>query len=109
MKFVDGVCQGMSALDIVIISHHPDDDKDCGSDEYAVSVTVCGYTVAQYGDSYHDKGYEKAIGFVDAIKAMGFAVKLQCESRPDCIDGDIPEFDITPLYKAIMQVTPKST
>lgn len=42
-------------------------DYLCGGDYWAYSVQVDGVEVARYGDHYHDKGADKAEGFVDAL------------------------------------------
>lgn len=73
-----------------VTTHFPKSDKDMYGDYY--DVTINAYIngkmySAQYGDSYHDKGWEKAEGFVDALKMLygpKFPVlKLRSADRED--------------------------
>ena len=56
-----------------VTMHYPKSDKDMYGDYYDVTINVaCGDTMLhmEYGDAYHDKGWEKAQGFVDALKLL---------------------------------------
>lgn len=58
---------------ITITTHYPKTDQEMWGDYYDVTIHVaCGDMLfhMDYGDSYHDKGMEKAEGFVDAIKLL---------------------------------------
>ena len=50
--------------------------NDCGGDYDGVEVIIDDVVVAEYGDYYHDKGAEKAEGFVEGYL---FALKKICE------------------------------
>ncbi len=41
--------------------------EEFGGDYYAVEVAFDGKTVVTFGDSYHDKGAEKAEAFVQGV------------------------------------------
>lgn len=47
------------------------DDKDFNTDYHSVRILQDGELIQEYQDSYHDKGTEKAEGFVDALKLVG--------------------------------------
>lgn len=59
-------------MKILVITHFDKDDPNCYG-EYC-EITIHTYDgdrprkIAEYGDWYHDKGKEKAEGFVDGIK-----------------------------------------
>jgi hypothetical protein len=58
---------------ITFTIHFPKSDKNCNGDYYDVDVVVhAGERTwgAQYGDSYHEKGYERAEGFIDALQTV---------------------------------------
>ena len=58
---------------VTVTTHYPKSDKNKDGDYYDVTVDA---TVLEqqyhweYGDSYHDKGREKAEGVVDALKTI---------------------------------------
>lgn len=58
---------------VTVTIHYPKSDKEMWGDYYGVTIDIaCGdkrFHMA-YGDSYHDKGLEKAKGFVDALKTL---------------------------------------
>lgn len=43
------------------------DGEDCGGDYSEVAVILDNKVLVKYGDHYHDKGKETAIGFVDGF------------------------------------------
>ena len=49
--------------------------NDCGGDYDAIEVIIDDEVVTHYGDHYHDKGAEKAEGFVEGYL---FALKKEC-------------------------------
>ena len=55
-------------VDITIVMHYHKEDKDFMSDCGNVDIIVNGLKAKTYGDWYHDKGEEKAQGFIDAFK-----------------------------------------
>jgi hypothetical protein len=55
-------------LKVKKITRYEIDDTDCGGDYSEVLIEIRGEVVATYGDHYHDKGQEKAEGFIDALK-----------------------------------------
>ena len=60
----------------IIYSEYPSED-DIGGDEWGIQVELDGKIVAEYGDYYHDKGSEKAIGFIDGVAyTMGWKEKV---------------------------------
>lgn len=63
---------------ITVTAHYPKSDTKMYGDYYDISINVaCGDKMlsAEYGDQYHDKGWEKAEGFIDAFKLI-FGDKL---------------------------------
>jgi major membrane immunogen (membrane-anchored lipoprotein) len=44
-----------------------DKDEDFGGDCQGVDIYIDGKLVKSYGDYYHDKGEEKAEGFIDGV------------------------------------------
>ena len=60
---------------IHIVTHYYSDDPLCSGDYAGVSVYLNNEKVTTYGDYYHDKGRERADGFMDAVKIL----------FPDCI------------------------
>jgi hypothetical protein len=85
---------------IIIVTHHDrKEDPNCECDYCGISVWIekpewvlapnflsC---VATYGDHYHDKGLQKAEGFVDALKSIFDTTEVVYESRADA-DNDYP-------------------
>lgn len=55
---------------IKIITHYAEDDPSCENDYYQIEIFVNDKLVKTYGDQYHDKGREKAQGFMDGIRAL---------------------------------------
>ena len=58
---------------VTVTVHYPKSDKRMDGDYYDVTINVaCGDAMLHmdYGDSYHDKGWAKAEGFVDALKLL---------------------------------------
>lgn len=50
--------------EFIIYSVYPSED-DVGGDEWGIEVVLNGILIAEYGDSYHNKGSDKALGFID--------------------------------------------
>jgi len=49
--------------EFIIYSVYPNEDN-IGGDEWGIDLEVNGELIAQFGDYYHDKGSEKAVGFI---------------------------------------------
>lgn len=66
------------------------DDPDCSSDYYGVEILQDGKIIQEYGDAYHDSGYEKMEGFFDALswihgkKIVPKIVKESCFDLDSC-------------------------
>jgi len=84
-----------------IISHHDPEDMDGGGDECGVSVFVNDMCVAQYGDYYHDKGREKAIGFVDALRSLGYDFEVERDSHMDARGWEHPDLKMYDLGEVL--------
>lgn len=54
-------------MKVRVITHYSVKDPECNGDYAEVSIRIDGVEVIRYGDSSHDKGAEKADGYVDAI------------------------------------------
>lgn len=92
-------------LNLLQVFHHDkEDDPDCYGDHHGVTLWMGDTLIARYGDEYHDKGQVKMMGFVDAIRSLGYEVKVTFESRADSDCGDL-DLDAngwvapTPLYE----------
>lgn len=58
-------------MDIEVIIHYcKNADAQCTGDYSAVTVNIDGKLCAYYGDYYHDKGEERADGFVDGMRYL---------------------------------------
>lgn len=58
---------------ITVTTHYPKTDPKMQSDYYDITIDVRGKGwdgAMQYGDYYHDKGYEKAEGYLDAMQLV---------------------------------------
>lgn len=53
---------------VIVTMHYATNDPEFTSDYCAIDIKIDGITLAEYGDSYHDRGRDKAEGFVDALK-----------------------------------------
>lgn len=54
---------------VEVITHFSkEEDSTCNGDYYDVSININGVEVIRYGDAYHDKGKDKAKGWIDALK-----------------------------------------
>lgn len=59
---------------VEIITHYTLDDWKFEHDYVSVEVFLSGVKLREYGDSYHDKGWEKANAFVDGLQ---FGIDLE--------------------------------
>lgn len=58
----------MYYYEVQIIEHFDISDEECGGDYHYVTVNIDGIQVVEFGDHYHDKGAEKAEGWVEGFK-----------------------------------------
>ena len=58
-------------------------DYLCGGDYREVSITIDGTEMVRYGDHYHDKGRDKAEGFVDGLTCAYGEILLSHEYVAD--------------------------
>ena len=65
---------------IQIKQHFYEDDEECGGDYASVDVLIDGVVVESYGDSYHENGNERALGFVDAIKWLNPDLEIKAKA-----------------------------
>lgn len=85
MKFQD-----LERDKIHTIETGPDEDGDY----YQVFLVLNGHVLVHYGDYYHDKGSDKAGGFIDAYTMLANAVKeggrhwLIVGENDGCLDGE---------------------
>ena len=72
-------------MNIVHITHYGESDKKFMYDYYSVTLKDgLGEVIAHYGDSYHDRGLEKAEGFIAGVEwATGKKVTLKREKIAD--------------------------
>lgn len=57
--------------------------SDMGGDYWGVDVKIDGKLVKEYGDYYHDKGSEQAIGFVAGLRyALGEDLEVKFIDEP---------------------------
>ncbi len=70
--------------EIKVITHYFKEDEDYVGDYDSVEITIDGKTVITYGDYYHDKGGEKAEGFIDGLSyILGKKVEFNKEDIAD--------------------------
>lgn len=63
---------------IQIITHYNKNDEDFSGDYTSVHIDIDNKVVAEFGDSYHDKGIKKAEGFINGLE-WAFDVKFIVE------------------------------
>lgn len=73
--------------DIKVVTHYSKDDTRCIGDYIDIEVFVDGRLAIKYGDYYHDKGQEKAVGFIDAIK-------YSLNPKPEIVKEEIADREI---------------
>ena len=60
-------------MDAHIVLHFDKEDYSCEGEYFEVDVVVDGKLIQKYGDDYHDRGYEKAEGFISGLQfAKGY-------------------------------------
>lgn len=56
-------------FNITRVMHYAEDDPKCWGDYYSVTLKDgLGEIIAHFGDSYHDRGREKAEGFIMGLE-----------------------------------------
>lgn len=83
MEQIMEIVKKMKKTKVIIRMHFLKDDKSCGGDYNDVEVIVDGKLAVQYGDHYHDKGTEKAEGFVDGLIFAGLNPEVKDERVAD--------------------------
>lgn len=73
-------------MNIQTITHFDEDDQKFYRDYLSVEVVVDGKVAQQYGDSYHDKGTERAAAFVEGL-TFGKDVKNWTHTKLNVADG----------------------
>ena len=65
-------------MKILEITHYPKSDKKCWGDYWDVELQdEKGNTIAEFGDAYHDKGLDKAQGFIEGVSwAKGVKINV---------------------------------
>ncbi len=53
-----------------IVTHYFEEDSQFHGDYAGVEVLLDGAKLVEYGDAYHDRGLDKAQGFVDAVVSL---------------------------------------
>lgn len=74
--------------EVKIITHYYYDpefegEDQCNGDYAEVSIQVDGEEVRRYGDAYHERGEERAQGFIDAMEILFPRVKIIKEKIAD--------------------------
>ena len=72
-------------INLTRVIHYSVDDEECNGDYYSVELKDSnGRTVARWGDDYHDKGLDKAEGFIQGVEYVTRTkVKLTEQERAD--------------------------
>lgn len=60
----------MKSIEVTILTHFSKDDTDCSGDYYDIEIIINDKVVMTYNDYYHDKGEEKATGFIDGLQYL---------------------------------------
>ena len=55
-------------MKLKVITHYLKDDKDCDGDYSFIAILDGKNVIAEFGDDYHDRGGEKADGFIKGIE-----------------------------------------
>lgn len=70
-------------IKITVITHYHQSDPDFHADYWGVTVEFDGEEVAKFGDEYHDKGEDKAQGFVCALTLVDPTLIFEYKSIAD--------------------------
>lgn len=69
---------------IIHTTRYGNDDADCSCDYYEVILSrEDGTEIRRFGDYYHDKGREKAEGFIDGLKLVYPALEVEYRTVSD--------------------------
>jgi hypothetical protein len=55
---------------ITRITRYGDDDPEGDCDYYEIILKAGKKTLATFGDSYHDRGWERADGFIQGLRVV---------------------------------------
>ena len=77
-------------MKITQVIHYAEDDLNFGGDYYSVTLEdSLGRLIAHFGDSYHDRGIERAEGFIAGVAyATGKAVPVVILEIADGLGGN---------------------
>lgn len=53
---------------VLVVTHYFKDDKKFYRDYTSIEIFINEVLTVEYGDDYHDKGYERSKGFLDCMK-----------------------------------------
>ncbi len=72
-------------ITVTQVTHYPEDDPKGNGDYYDIELLDAeGKVIATFGDYYHDKGQEKAEGFIQGVEyALGVKVKVVHKKAAD--------------------------
>jgi len=72
---------------ITIEFHYPKSDRKHEGDYWQIHIKGGSELLKTYGDYYHDKGYEKALGFIDGVEYVsGNKIKTKVKHVSDLED-----------------------
>ena len=54
-------------MKVQMVIHYAEEDSECGGEYYEVDILVDGKKAVTYGDHYHEKGWERAEGFIGGV------------------------------------------
>lgn len=80
---------------VEIISYYDFKDKKFDYDYEEIDIYVDGKLAECYGDDYHDKGYDKSDGFVDALNFIYGSKNIEVKryNKNFLKNGDKPEYE----------------
>jgi len=82
--------KGNLRMNINIITHYEIDDVKFNRDYTSIDIEIDGKEMIEYGDFYHDRGQEKAEGFLDCLDILK---KLNVINDVIVTETDIADFE----------------
>jgi hypothetical protein len=74
-------------INVTQVVHYAEDDREYQRDYFAITLKDgLGMEIARFGDAYHDRGMEKAAGFIMGAE-WGFGRKIKI-TRENVADGE---------------------
>lgn len=71
-------------IEITQVVHYSTEDRDFVRDYFDVELFQAGQIIASFGDHYHDKGLDRAAGFILGVEwATGAVVQLILKNVAD--------------------------